>query len=215
MPLESVERKIPRAWEVDWALPADEGGTRWESYGWLLDAAEALDSSDVTILGSTYDSLGNLNRAIGSSEAQSLRVQPHRYRVGGITVHGVSQRGFWMIRGPVLVAWAREDVLTEVEGKGAQAIAAVAVWPDDIATWRSVYAPYRIGQIRPDQEAEYDTAAAPDIDPRVADILSSATAIVNENHAVLSTHERESVAVRLSRFANPEFRSTARQFARC
>lgn len=41
-----------------------------------------------------YDGLGRLDRAIGGAEAGSMRVQPHRYRVGGITVHGISRRGY-------------------------------------------------------------------------------------------------------------------------
>jgi hypothetical protein len=194
MPLGDVRRQIPRVWEVDWALPVAEDGTPWEVYAWLLDAADALGSSEVTILASTYDSLGSLARAIGDSEAQWLRAQPHQYRVGRITVHGVSRRGFWMTRGPVLVAWAHDDVLSEVEGKRPPAIAAVAMWPDDIATWRSVYRPDRIGQVRAEQEADFDTVVAPEIDGRVADALATAISVVNENHAVLSTHEREYVA---------------------
>ncbi len=194
MGLPPNKRAIPRVWEVDWAIPAEEGGTRWEAYGWLLDTAGELGVSEVTIVGATYESLGRLNSAIGSTEAQSLRVQPHRYRAGGVTVKGVTTRGFWHVRGPVLVAWAGDQILTEVEGQRPQAIAAVTTWPDDVATWRSVYHPSRIGQVRSDQEAEFDTAVVEEIDSRVADVLRGAAASVNENHAVLSTHERETVA---------------------
>jgi hypothetical protein len=189
-----MERDIPRVWEVDWAIPPAEGGTPWEAYDWLLETADQLGATEVSIVASTYDSLGHLNWAIGASEAQWLRVQPHEYRVGGITVRGVSRRGFWYVRGPVLVAWPDDQVMAEIEGKRPAAIAAVAQWPDDIATWRSVYGPTRIGQVRLKQEAEFDTATVVELDPKVAEIIRSATAIVNENHAVLSTHEREAMA---------------------
>jgi hypothetical protein len=187
-------REIPRIWEADWAIPPAEGGTRWEAYDWLLEMAGELDADEVSIVASTYDSLGNLDWAIGASEAQRLRVQPHEYKVGGITVRGVSRRGFWHVRGPVLVAWPDDQVMAEIEGKKPAAIAAVAQWPDDVATWRSVYEPIRIGQVRPDQEAEFDTATVAELDPQVADAIRGAAAIVNENHAVLSTHEREAMA---------------------
>ncbi len=188
------KRDIPRVWEVDWAIPPAEGGTPWEAYDWLLETAAQLGATEVSIVASTYDSLGHLNWAIGASVAQWLRVQPHEYKVGGITVRGVSRRGFWHVRGPVLVAWPDDQVMAEIEGKRPAAIAAVAQWPDDVATWRSVYGPTRIGQVRPEQEAEFDTATVGELDPRVAEIVRSATAIVNENHAVLSTHEREAMA---------------------
>lgn len=175
-------------------MPPAEGGTCWEAYDWLFDMADELDASEVSIVASTYESLGNLDLAIGASEAQSLRVQPHEFRVSGITVRGVSRRGFWHVQGPVLVAWANDQVMAEVEGKRPAAIAAVAQWPEDVATWRSVYGPTRIGQVRPDQEADYDTATVSELDPQVAKAIRGAAAVVNENHAVLSTHERESMA---------------------
>jgi hypothetical protein len=194
MGVEREKREIPRIWEVNWAIPPDEGGTRWEAYDWLLEMASELDAAEVSIVASTYDSLGSLDWAIGASEAQWLRVQPHEYRVGGITVRGVSRRGFWHVRGPVLVAWPDDQVMAEIEGKRPAAIAAVAQWPDDIATWRSVYGPTRIGQVRPDQEADFDTATVGQLDPQVTEAIRGAAAVVNENHAVLSTHEREAVA---------------------
>lgn len=194
MSLRQDRQEIPRAWEVDWAIPAAEGGTRWESYEWLLDMADELGVSEVSIVAATYDALGRLDLAIGSTEANRLRVQPHHYRVNGITVHGISRRGFWHIRGPVLVAWANDQDLAEIEGKRPAAIAAVAQWPDDIATWRSVRQPERIGQVRADQEAEFDTAVVAELDPQVARAVRGASAVVNENHSVLSTHERESMA---------------------
>jgi len=194
MSLIQEKRAIPRIWEVDWAIPPAEGGTRWEAYDWLIEMAGELDATEVSIVASTYDSLGRLDWAIGASEAQWLRVQPHEYRVGGITVHGVSRRGFWHVRGPVLVAWPDDQVMAEIEGKRPAAIAAVVQWPDDVATWRSVYEPTRIGQVRSEQEAEFDTAMVSELDPQVADAIRGAAAVVNENHAVLSTHERETMA---------------------
>lgn len=194
MGLENGNRDIPRVWEVDWALPPGEGGTRWEAYEWLLEMADQLGSVEVSIVASTYDSLGNLNWAIGASEAQWLRVQPHGYKIGGITVRGVSRRGFWHVRGPVLVAWPDDEVMAEIEGKRPAAIAAVAQWPDDVATWRSVYETTRIGQVRSEQEAEFDTATVTELDPEAAAAIRGAAAVVNENHAVLSTHEREAMA---------------------
>jgi hypothetical protein len=147
--------------------------------------AEDLGASEVSIVAGW---------AIGSAEAGAMRVGPHRYRVGGITVHGVSRRGSWHVRGPVLVAWANDQILTEIEGQRPPAIAAVAPWPDDIATWRSVYAPERIGQVRADQEAQFDTATIAALDPRVERAIRGGAAFVNEHHAVLSTHEREAMA---------------------
>lgn len=189
-----AEREIPRIWEVDWAIPPAEGGTPWEAYDWLLEQADQLGTTEVNIVASTYDSLGHLNWAIGASAAQRLRVQPHEYKVGGITVRGVSRRGFWHVRGPVLVAWPDDQVMAEIEGKRPAALAAVAQWPDDVATWRSVYRPTRVGQVRPEQEAEFDTVMVDELDPQVAEAIRGAAAIVNENHAVLSTHEREAMA---------------------
>jgi hypothetical protein len=193
MPLPSEKRDIPRVWEVDWALPAAEGGTRWAAYDWLLDTAQELGASEVSIVGANYEVLGRLDSAIGSAEASYLRTTGHNYRVDGITVSGVSRRGGWWVRGPVLVAWANDAVLAEVEGQRPAAVAAVATWPEDVAGWRSVYAPERIGQVRTEQEAEFDTVIG-DLDPRVARAIDSAAAWVNENHSVLSTHEREAMA---------------------
>jgi hypothetical protein len=123
-----------------------------------------------------------------------LRVQPHRYSVNGITVHGVSRRGFWLGEHWSAEAWANDQDLAEIEGKRPPAIAAVAQWPNDIATWRSVHHPKRVGQVRADQEAEFDTAIVADLSPQATEVIRSASAIVNENHSVLSTHEREAIA---------------------
>jgi hypothetical protein len=185
---------IPRVWEVDWAIPASEGGTRWESYGWLLEVAKSLDATDVSIVGATYDVLGRLDLAIGDQAANALRVLPHRYTIGGITVHGVSRHGSWQIRGPVLAAWPNEDVLADIEGQKPVAVAAVASWPDNVAGWRSIYLPERIGQIRTEQEAEFDTVIVAELDRRVAGVVRVAAALVNESHSVPSTHERERMA---------------------
>lgn len=187
-------RDIPRVWEVNWALPAHEDGSTWASYDWLLDTAEELGASEVSVVASTYQSLGDLDWAIGRWEAAQLRVAPHSYLVDGITVRGVTRRGHWYARGPVLVAWADDQVLAQVEGQRPDAIAAVAQWPDDVAGWRSIHTPRRIGQIRAEQEAEFDTAVVELLDPIATDAIRSAAALVNENHATLSTTEREWVA---------------------
>ncbi len=194
MPLRKEKRDIPRVWEVDWALPPSEEGTAWEAYDWALNTADELNVRDVTIVGSTYEVLGDLDRAIGSAEASWLRVQPHGYRADGIHVRGVSRRGYWLAKGVVLVAWASDEVLAEVEGQRPAAIAAVATWPDYVATWRSVYDPERIGQVRDEQEAEYDTAHVVELDPRAERAIRSAAGFVNKNHSTLSKDEREMVA---------------------
>jgi hypothetical protein len=194
MALDEQVRDIPRVWEVDWAVPSDEEGAPWAAYPWLLDMAADLGATEVSIVAGTYQSLGRLDLAIGGTEASRLRVLPHQYRIGGITVHGIPRRGSWYARGPVLVAWADDQILSEIEAQRPTAIAAVAGWPDDIATWRSLYRPQRVGQARRDQEAEFDTASDPVLDPRAVDAIRSAAALVNENHSVLSTHEREWVA---------------------
>jgi hypothetical protein len=189
-----AKREIPRVWEVDWAIPPSEGGTPWAAYRWLLETAAAIGSAEASILGSTYDNLGNLDFALGAHEAADLRSTAHGYRVGGITVRGITRRGSFYIRGPVLVAWATDEVLALVEGQRPPAIAAVASWPDDIVSWRSVYAPERIGQVRAEQEAEYNTVTAQPLDPRARQAIDRAGALVNESHSVLATYEREAVA---------------------
>jgi hypothetical protein len=187
-------REIPRVWEVNWAIPTAEGGTAWEAYDWALDTAEQLGVTDVSIVASTYAALGALNWGIGPGEAERLRVQPHRYRIDGLTVHGVALRGGGYPRGVVLVANADDRTLAKIEGHRPAAIAAVTQWPDNVAAWRSTCQSPRIGQIRPDQEADYDTATVATLDPVAAKAINSAAAIVNENHSVLSTHEREAMA---------------------
>jgi hypothetical protein len=189
-------RDIPRVWEVDWAVPAEEGGTLWEAYDWLLSTAEELGETEVSIVAATYDTLGRIDRAVGSAEAGYLRVLPHSYVVDGITVHGVSRRGGWYTTGPVLVAWGNDQVLAEVEGHRPSAIAAVAEWPDRITGWSSAYKVQRIGQVRADQEAEFSTAAAPQLAPAIERAVSSGAAYVNEHHSVLSSDEREAMAGR-------------------
>jgi hypothetical protein len=192
--IREAKREIPRVWEVDWAIPPAEGGTPWEAYHWLLQTAADIGATEVSVLGSTYDNLGGLNFAIGAHEAANLRSTAHGYRVGGITVRAITRRGSFYVRGPVLVAWATDEALAVVEGQNPPAIAAVATWPDDIASWRSVYAPERIGQVRPDQEAEFDTVTAQPLDPRAQRAIDAAAALVNEHHSVLATYEREGVA---------------------
>ncbi|HEX5927246.1 MAG TPA: hypothetical protein VFY45_25745 [Baekduia sp.] len=126
-------------------MPARAGGLAWESYEWALETAERLGVSEVSIVSSTYRSLAVLDWEIGEWEAAQLHVQPHRYQVDGLTVHGVARRGPWHPRGVVLVDCADEQILAEIEGHCPAAIAAVAQWPDDIATWRSAHLPVRIG----------------------------------------------------------------------
>jgi hypothetical protein len=92
------------------------------------------------------------------------------------------------------LAWASDDALAEIEGQRPPAIATVAQWPDDVATWRSTYGPERIGQVRAEQEAEFDTVTVAELDPRAARAVRGAAALVNENHSVLGTHEREVLA---------------------
>jgi hypothetical protein len=62
------------------------------------------------------------------------------------------------------VAWATDQVLTEVERQRPSAIAAVTDWPDDIAGWRSVYRASRIGQERHELEAKFNTKVIADLD---------------------------------------------------
>lgn len=190
----SANHDIPRIWEVDWAIPPTEGGTPWESYAWAFDTAQRLGVADISIVASTYEALGRLNWAIGSAEASRLRVQPHGYNVSGMTVHGISRRGYWRAHGVVLVAWASDQVLAEIEAQRPAAIAAVAQWPDDIAGWRSIHHPPRIGQTRAEVEAQFSTVAVTPLDPRVERTIDAAAAIVNENHSVLDTDERQLMA---------------------
>jgi hypothetical protein len=187
-------RDVPRVWEVDWAIPAAEGGTPWAAYNWLLESAAELGASEVSIVAATYGNFGYLGSAIGSAAAERLRVLPHGYRHDGITVRGVSRRGFWSTRGPVLVSHATDEIMAEVEGQRPPAIAAVAPWPDDIATWRSIHHPGRIGQVRAEQEAPHATRSAPTLDARAAEALDSVAPLINEGHAVFDTDERETVA---------------------
>jgi len=98
---------IPHIWEVDWALPPEEGGTPWQAYDWAFQTAEQWDVTQITIVGATYDTLGELDRTIDDPRAAGLRVLPHSYRVGPITVTGVSRRGSWYARGVVIIAWAK------------------------------------------------------------------------------------------------------------
>jgi hypothetical protein len=146
-------RDIPRVWEVDWAIP-EEGGTSWESYDWALETARELGVAEITVVGATYPNLGNLNLAIGAAEADSLHRSPHEYEVGGVTVRGVTSRGNWHVRGVVIVAWANDDVLGQVEGQRPAALAAVVSWPEYIPAWLAAHRPKRIGQVRVENEAD-------------------------------------------------------------
>jgi hypothetical protein len=55
-------RDIPRAWEVDWAIP-EEGGTSWESYDWAFETAQEmiLDDCGIAYKG---DDLGDLYKKV-------------------------------------------------------------------------------------------------------------------------------------------------------
>jgi hypothetical protein len=185
---------IPRVWEVNWAIPRREGGTPWESYCWLLKTATELGTEEVSIVAATYRGLGHLGSAISKAAAARLGVKPHAYRHRGITVRGVSQRGGWCARGPVLMVLPDDEIMAEVEGQRPPAVAAVASWPDHIATWRSIYNPPRIGQVRAEHEARFDTVVVPELDPRAAEVIDAVTVLVNEPYVVLDIDEREDIA---------------------
>jgi hypothetical protein len=185
-------RDIPRVWEVDWAIP-DEGGTSWESYDWAFETAQDLGVSEITIIGATYPNLGNLNLAIGAAEADLLHRSPHEYEVGGVTVRGVTSRGNWHVRGVVIVAWANDDVLGQIEGQRPAALAAVVSWPEYIPAWLATHRPKRIGQVRAEDEAEFAGGGA-QLDPRAATALDKAAAWVNDAHRTLDSGEREVIA---------------------
>lgn len=178
---------------MDWAIPASEGGSPWEAYDWALDRASELDDPQLTIVGAAYESLGRLDLAVGREEANRLRVQPHAYSTSGIRVQGVTTRGYWSCKGVVLVAWANDEVMAEVESQRPAAIAAVATWPDSIPAWLSVYTPERIGQHRPEQEAEFEVPLSQGLDEDQLETLGPLRAI-NENHSALATDERYLVA---------------------
>lgn len=194
MPKQADTRTIPRVWEVDWALAPEEDGTPWEAYDWAFDTAKACGVKDITIVGATYDTLGQLDWAIADPRAAGLRVLPHRYTAGQIAVTGVSRHGGWYARGVVIAAWANDRVLADIEGQRPAAIAAVATWPDSITGWRSVHKPDRIGQVRVEQEAQFDTATITGLDPRAIRAINSAGAWVNDSHAALDTDERRALA---------------------
>jgi hypothetical protein len=175
-PRQANARTVPRVWEVDWAIPSEDGGTPWAAYEWAFYTADLLGVKEISIVGATYDTLGELDRAIDDPDATGLRVLPHSYKAGAITVRGVSRRGSWYARDVVLVAWANDQALAEIESQRPAAIAAVATWPDYIAGWRSVHQPQRIGQVRPEQEAQFDTTTIAGLHPQAAKAIDSAGA---------------------------------------
>ena len=187
-------RNIPRIWEVDWAIPTEEGGTPWEAYEWALETADLLKIGEMTIVASTYEAFRNLDRAIPDDQPSRLRVQPHCYELEGLTVYGVSRRGSWSLRGVVIAAWPDDQAMAEIESQRPAAVAAVAQWPDDIGGWRAVHGPGRIGQTRADQEAEFDNALVNGLDARAASAIDAVAGWVNEAHGTLDTDEREAVA---------------------
>jgi hypothetical protein len=186
-------RDIPRVWEVDWAIP-EEGGTSWESYDWAFETAAELGVGEITIVGATYPNLCNLGLAVGAAEADLLHRPPHEYEAGDLRVRGVTSRGNWHVRGVVIVAWANDDVLGQVEGQGPAAIAAVVSWPDYIPAWLSAHRPERIGQVRAEAEAEFAGGGVAQFDPRATTALDKAAAWVNDAHHTLDSGEREAVA---------------------
>jgi hypothetical protein len=48
--------------------------------------------------------------------------------------------------------------------------------------------------VRADKEAQFDTRSVPDLDPRATAAFNDAAILVNENHAVLDTDERATIA---------------------
>jgi hypothetical protein len=161
---------------------------------WAFDTSQELGVGEITIVGATYPNLGNLNLAIGADEADSLHRPPHEYEAGGLRVRGVTSRGNWYVRGVVIVAWAHDDVLGQVEGQRPAAIAAVVTVPDYIPAWRAAHHPERIGQVRAEDEAEFSGGVVAQLDPRAATALDRAAAWVNDAHQTLDGSEREAVA---------------------
>lgn len=166
---------------------------RWSAYRWALEKAQELETG-VSIVAGTYGNFRKLDDAIGSSEAQRLALGDHAYTVQGVHVRAVPARSTFFVSGVVLVAWATDARMAQVEGQHPAAVAAVASLPDDIAGWRSVHPAERIGEVRPEQESEFDSAPAEPLDPRAAAALSSSGAMINQNHAAMDTDEREGVA---------------------
>ncbi|MTD46300.1 hypothetical protein GKE82_18915 [Conexibacter sp. W3-3-2] len=199
-------REIERAWELD-----RSGGTRpapWESYGWLLDAAHRLEQDEISILVSSYRVFHRIGQGLGSAEARALFEVPHRYAFGGVVVHGVSWRGGWRVRGPVLVVGGDTARLTAVEDAGAPAVAVVTDDPAALGLWRYVYEPLSLGAARtpvePPTEALSDLAAA---------ALRAATDAVNPRRAVLEPAQVRTLAGALVALRNEEFPVPPRDLA--
>jgi hypothetical protein len=172
----------------------EANGAPWESYDWAFEKAQVLGVREITVVGATYPNLRNLDVAIGVEEADLLHRLPHEYEAGGLTVRGVTSRGNWHVRGVVIVAWATDDVLGQVEGQAPAAIAAVVTVPDYIPAWLSAHNPERIGQVRVEDEAEVAGGGGAQLDPRAADAVDKAGAWVNDAHHALDRDEREAVA---------------------
>ena len=184
---------VRRVWEVDWR-PAVDDGAPWAAYPWLLRTAVEIGATEVFVAVASYEVLDRLVSTIGSDQVRKLRRTQRSYRASGVTVRAVSRRGSWWAHGPVLVAWAKDDVLAQVEGMHPPAIAAVAAGPDDIAAWRKVHNPPRIGEVRPDSDAGSETLVVAELDPRVSKAIDGAAISVNRNHWILATDERELIA---------------------
>lgn len=142
-------RSVERAWEID--RSNDTPGAPWESYGWVLEVAHRLGHDEISILVSTYRVFGRLGPALGTAEARALFDPPHRYAFSGVVVHGVSWRGGWQVRGPVLVVGGDATRLRAVEAAGAPAVAVVTDDPLALERWRRTHAPKVLAATRPAQ----------------------------------------------------------------
>lgn len=180
-------RNIQRAWEIDRSRRTP--GAPWESYGWLLDVAHRLGHDEISILVSNYRAFNRIGRGLGSAEARALFEQPHRYAFGGVVVHGVSWRGGWRVRGPVLVVGGHTARLTSVEDAGAPAVAVVTDDPATLELWRCVYGPLSLGATRAPFEATAEL-----LSDLAAAALRAATDEVNPRGSVLEPAQARRLA---------------------
>lgn len=186
-------QQVPRVWEIDWSSDGTGAELPWAAYPWALAVARERGTG-VSIVAGAFKTFRNFGPGLGHARAAALYAGSHRYSDQGVVVSAVPATRRFHVGGVVLVAMASDERLAHVEGQRPVAVAAVADWPDAIVEWRSLHQPPRIGESRPDQEAEFDAEPSPPLDPRAVELLRSAGALVNTNHAVLSTHERQRVA---------------------
>lgn len=187
----SRTRNIPRVWEVDWAV--DASGQPWSAYPWALSQARELQTH-LSIVAGTYGAFEHLDLAIGRGRAYDLARGSHQFTEGGVHVKAVRATKRFHVSGVVLVAWATDNRLAHVEGQYPAAVAAVPSLPDDIRIWRGTCGAPRIGERRPDIEADFESTTVAPLDPRAAAALSSSGAMINQNHAAMDTDERRSIA---------------------